>query len=326
MPLPPPTSAPFPLPASFPPTDTLFYPATHNAASAPLLLFLPGNPGLINYYQPFLSHLSALHPSLTILGASHAGFTPATARLNATWAWKWGVGPWRLQQQVAMKRELLLHALQQLGQRRVLLMAHSMGAFLSLELITTLKCQDVEVEIAGGVMLFPTVLGIAESPQGRLLSPFLALGVVRSTLEAAAWCLGFLPKTLVERVAGVVARQPEEAARVTAVLATHPAVIRQALSLAAEEMVEIREDRWEEEVWNVGGALNGKSGGMVFVFGQKDHWVAEKTRKEIMAMRKGGAKMLVEEKGLPHGFCIHHGEVMAEMCAGWLREILGDEQ
>ncbi|KAF8244731.1 hypothetical protein K440DRAFT_528019, partial [Wilcoxina mikolae CBS 423.85] len=308
---------PFPLPENFPPTDTLFFPATTNAANATLLFFLPGNPALINYYTPFLTHLSALNPHLTILGASHCGFSPATLPvLHTSWAWKWGPQPWGLKKQVQMKKELLEHAISRLKPRRVLLLAHSMGAFLTLELLSLILPNTT---IVGGIMLFPTVLDIAQSPQGRLMAPFLGSRLVRAVAKMLSYGLSFLPEKAVEGVIGVVTGQSQEAAGTTRSLVATPHVLEQTLVLAAEEMVVITEDRWGEEVWNAGGR------GMVFVFGKNDHWVAEKTRDMIMARRNGGAKMLVEERGLPHGFCIHHGEEMAELCVGWIGEILGNE-
>ncbi|KAF8537162.1 hypothetical protein BDD12DRAFT_848019 [Trichophaea hybrida] len=321
--MPPPHSHPFPLPENFPPTDTLFFPATTNAVNAPLLFFLPGNPALINYYTPFLTHLSALNPHLTILGASHCGFSPTTLPvLHTSWAWKWGPQPWGLKKQVQMKKELLEHAISHLNPRRVLVLAHSMGAFLALELLSLIPPNTT---IAGGIMLFPTVLDIAQSPRGRLMAPFLGSRLVRAVAKTLSYGLSFLPEKAVEGVIGVVTGQSQEAAKVTRGLVVTPHVVEQTLVLAAEEM----------EVWNAGGSLRlqekgeegegRRCGGMVFVFGKNDHWVAEKTRDMIMARWNGGAKMLIEERGLPHGFCIHHGEEMAELCVGWIGEILGNE-
>lgn len=326
---------PFPLPTSFPPTDTLYYPATRDAPTAPLLLFLPGNPGLINYYRNFLSTLHSLHPYLTILGASHAGFTPTapSTRHSASWAWQWGPGPWGLSPQVVLKRALLEHAVAHLSgeRRRVVLMAHSMGAYLALELVASLLATPAaDVGLVGGVMLFPTVMHIARSPQGRLLTPLLRSALVQRAAAWAAYAASWLPRRAVETAVGVATGQPRDAASVTAVLVTDPDVVRQALSLAAEEMAVIDRDTWGEEVWNAGtlaGKGKGKGkGGMVFVFGRGDRWVADATREEIVRMRRGGAKMVVDERGLPHEFCIHHGEVVAELCGGWLRDVLGEEE
>lgn len=62
---------------------------------------------------------------------------------------------------------------------KVILAGHSVGAFIAMEVLRTLgerrKKKDVkwlgqEAEIVGGVMLFPTVMDIAKSPSGRVLS------------------------------------------------------------------------------------------------------------------------------------------------------------
>lgn len=352
-----PHSQPFPLPENFPPTDTLFFPATANRAEdatttvSTLVFFLPGNPGLVDYYTAFLSQLSALNPQLTVLGASHAGFSPDHPPvLHAGWAWKWGAPPWGLDAQVAMKKELLLHAVAHVCPRRVVLVAHSMGAFLALELLSQLNHSQQQqqqpppqVEVAGGIMLFPTAMEIAQSPQGQLMAPFLASRAVRTIAWWASGALSLLAALLspllppsyrhsfLDVVVRLVTAQTPHAATVTRRFACAPHAVEQALALAAEEMVAIAADRWADEVWNAGGSLplpkedgGGRGrGGMLFVFGQKDRWVAEETRQAIMAKPRGGARMIVEERGLPHNFCIHHGEEVAELCTDWLADILG---
>ena len=357
----PPHSQPFPLPENFPPTNTLFFPAAANRAedattTSTLVFFLPGNPGLVEYYTAFLSQLSALNPQLTVLGASHAGFSPDHPPvLHTGWAWKWGAPPWGLDAQVAMKKELLLHAVAHVRPRRVVLVAHSMGAFLALELLSQLSRSrqrqpqqpqqppPPQVEVAGGIMLFPTVMEIAQSPQGQLMAPFLASRAVRAIARWASGALlllavllsPLLPPSYRHRFLDAVVRlataQTPHAATVTRRFVCAPHAVEQALTLAAEEMVAIAADRWADEVWNAGGLLplpkeddGGRGrGGMLFVFGRKDRWVAETTRQAIMAKPRGGARMIVEERGLPHSFCIHHGEEVAELCTGWLGDILG---
>jgi pimeloyl-ACP methyl ester carboxylesterase len=314
----------FPLPENFPPTETLYFPPITPTASSPLLFFLPGNPGLVNYYTSFLTQLSIAHPSLHILAASHAGFHPDEPQLHKGYSWKWGPQPWGLDAQVKMKTELLQFAVEKLGDknRKVLLMAHSMGAYLSLEMITGLKKATEEgSKILGGIMLFPTVLEIADSPQGRLLTPLLGSRIVRGAASWAAWGFSWCKEWQVEMLVKVLTGQDPEAAETTRQLVTTPHVVEQALVLAEEEMRRITTDRWEEEVW-------GCEGRMVYVFGQKDHWVAEKTREGIMAKARGGGKYVLEETGLKHGFCVSQGERMAEVVKvkGWINDIIGEEK
>lgn len=187
-------STPFTLPSSLPPTETLFYPAVSPASSEPqtYLLFLPGNPGLIEYYRAFLRTLSTLlGRRINILGISHAGFhtRQTEARPDAP-------GYWTLSEQIEQK----VHLVEWLGgldpragtsegssssnegerrhgeSTRVIIAGHSVGAFIAMEVLRVLGEQRKKqgsrggIDVIGGVMLFPTIVDIAKSPSGRLLS------------------------------------------------------------------------------------------------------------------------------------------------------------
>lgn len=180
-------STPFPLPPSLPLTETIYYPSVSRGGSEPptYLLFLPGNPGLIEYYRTFLSTLSALlDRRIDILGVSHAGFhtRQTAARAGAP-------GYWTLSEQITQKVQIV----EWLGRRcgssdgdrdedgdgeraRVIIAGHSVGAFMALEVLRVLGEQrkqrgsDQGVSVIGGILLFPTVVDIAKSSSGRILS------------------------------------------------------------------------------------------------------------------------------------------------------------
>lgn len=73
--------------------------------------------------------------------------------------------------------------------------------------------------------------------------------------------------------------------------------------MAADEMRTITSDKWGDDVW---GAACEPVAKLFFYFGRNDHWVAEQTRDEIVALRgrEGGPTMVVCEEGLPHAFCL----------------------
>lgn len=52
------------------PTETLLWPATNLKKNKTILLFIPGNPGLVEYYTSFLQgiHKAVSSPSLEIIG------------------------------------------------------------------------------------------------------------------------------------------------------------------------------------------------------------------------------------------------------------------
>ena len=82
--------------------------------------------------------------------------------------------------------------------------------------------------------------------------------------------------------------------------------------MAADEMRTITSDKWTDDVWGVAHSREPLTR-LIFYFGRMDHWVAEKTRDEIVAVRgckdqegngRLGPRMFVCEEGLPHAFCL----------------------
>jgi hypothetical protein len=115
--------------------------------------------------------------------------------------------------------------------------------------------------------------------------------------------------------------------------------------MAADEMRTITSDKWSDDVWGVSTA-NEPLTRLFFYFGRNDHWVAERTRDEIIELRgrvDGGPTMSVCELGLPHAFCLSewfatslatgvglvlidsstgHNEIMAEKVAAMTMDIV----
>ena len=82
--------------------------------------------------------------------------------------------------------------------------------------------------------------------------------------------------------------------------------------MARDEMMEITEDKWDEDLW---GPARSRSAiptpRLIFYFGKDDHWVANRTRDELIAARgyqagsgeQWKAKMLIDDEDIPHSFC-----------------------
>ena len=211
---------PFPpsFPVTFPPTNYIWHsprlstslfssptPTSTDFQVEHLLLFIPGNPGLIGYYSTFISRLSAGLPSpWGVLGLSHAGFYvvseagwDAGGEENRMGKGTGVGGTWSLNEQVEMKVELLKWVARWCGERcggkrgnlKVVLVGHSMGAWVAMEMARCLfeesrrsersSAQDdggkhpaVEwnIEVLGGSLLFPTITHIAKSKSGRVFT------------------------------------------------------------------------------------------------------------------------------------------------------------
>ena len=71
----------------------------------------------------------------------------------------------------------------------------------------------------------------------------------------------------------------------------------------------ITSDKWSDDIWGMSD-VEEPLVTLLFYFGRNDHWVAERTRDEIIAVRgkaggnENGPTMVVCEDGLPHAFCL----------------------
>jgi pimeloyl-ACP methyl ester carboxylesterase len=158
-----------------------------------LTIFITGNPGLIEYYRAFLTYLYSLCNSVSaksqdvaydFYGASIPGFDFSISALER-WK-KLGLDhtpPFSLDEVIdAVENDLwrvvkqTQHEGEELG---VIVIGHSLGSFITLELIQRhrrrLESGQNEVRIVGGICLFPTVVDIAESERGKVLTVSLSL-------------------------------------------------------------------------------------------------------------------------------------------------------
>ena len=139
-----------------------------------LLYFIPGNPGIIDYYAPFLYKLHTLLPEFHICGHSLIGFQFVQNAKKS----KIPSLPYGLDQQIEEQEKLLYDHIR--SQRahtgnspKVILMGHSVGCYMLLELIQQHRHkieEDLEedFDLIGGILLFPTITHIAQSPLGMV--------------------------------------------------------------------------------------------------------------------------------------------------------------
>ncbi|KAF7717796.1 Uncharacterized protein PECH_008435 [Penicillium ucsense] len=227
--------------------------------------------------------------------------------------------------------------------RRVILIGHSVGAYIAMEVLRRHReaaresvesgkrgGYDIDFDIIGGVMLFPTVKDIAHSPSGQKLTTLLSIIPHFATVVSfiAGILTSILSMSALKSVIKLVMRDPPtHALETTTSFLKSRQGVRQALHMAADEMRTITSDKWTDDVWGVTQTQDPVSR-LCFYFGRNDHWVAEKTREEIIAMRSStkredglGPQMIVCEDGLPHAFCLKHSDVMARKVAAMIREI-----
>ncbi|KAL8764688.1 MAG: hypothetical protein Q9209_007930 [Squamulea sp. 1 TL-2023] len=323
-----------------------------------LIFHIPGNPGLISYYDPFLSTLHALLSSSSTLpsarfhlyGHSLAGFGTTEQHHGLA----------GLEDQIEYVDDLLYEQVDEVRQRvrrapKVILMGHSVGAYILLEIIRRhrkrIEGGAKDFDLIGGILLFPTITHIARSPSGIVASALLA--IPRSAHIASAVVKVFMyliPASVLYYLVRAFTWFPEHAARTTTAFIKSPIGVKESVFLGKDEMDMITNDKWGEEVWGAATepGTNNKDtihSNLVFFWGQHDKWVAQKTRNELIAARgfrrskapssaasstsdvsspADGWKpsMFIDDRKIPHGFCIKHSEVVAEQVRTWVEDII----
>jgi hypothetical protein len=189
-----------------------------------IVYFIPGNPGLIGYYHIFLTHLYSLLttsstsiPGKTSLGSgldsepeaqshiptqspgnvSYEIFGRSLSGFETDGKGQWDKSaPYNVEQQIEQSEQALrnvVYAAKANGKRdvRVILMGHSLGTYICLELMRRLREEATRavqtngvadgndegegkgkgkgketVQVVGGALLFATVIELAKSPSG----------------------------------------------------------------------------------------------------------------------------------------------------------------
>ncbi|KAL8762749.1 MAG: hypothetical protein Q9184_001289 [Pyrenodesmia sp. 2 TL-2023] len=320
-----------------------------------LIFHIPGNPGLIPFYDPFFSTLHTLLEATSALqacnfhicGHSLAGFE--TSIQDATGSAEL-VG---LEQQIDYMDELLYARVDEIRHEtgstpKVILMGHSVGAYILLEVIRRHRKQIEskryqDFDLIGGVLLFPTITHIARSPSGIVASALLRIpGSAHIGSAIVKTLLYLIPTNILYHLVRLIMRFPEHAARTTTALIRSPMGIKEVLYLAKDEMDMITNDKWGEEIWGAAtepGTTQGDTinSNLVFFWGSHDAWVARKTRDELIRAR--GARiplkrvestpeeawkptMFIDDGKIPHGFCLKHSETVAEKVSDWVEDII----
>lgn len=131
-----------------------------------LIHFITGNPGLIPYYRPFLEKLND-----ELIASSTARIYISGHSLLGFDLLKHDPKMYTLKDQVADQERKLEHYVRRTPFQtpKIILMGHSTGAWIMLELIQR-NPHEYNLDIIGGILLFPTIIDIANSPAGRITS------------------------------------------------------------------------------------------------------------------------------------------------------------
>ena len=307
------------------PTELLRLPGASGARHH--VLILPGNPGSPHFYVDFARALHRAsggrlpititsHASHSAASTGRSGSPPRFHDLASQVSHKVAVARWLLQQRAASAPHSQAESAEpapppQQQPQRLILLGHSVGAYMCLEVMRALP----EGAVAHALLLFPTLAHIGASPNGVALLPYFQMG--RWALASAALALGALPACLQRAAARAFLPAAASPATVAAAATLiHPAVAVNALYLALTEM---------QEIGALDGALAARVGGRCSAyFGAGDPWNRPGDHARAAEALGAGARVHLCSEGHPHGFVLHpkSAEAVAGTCWEWVRGLV----
>ncbi|KIY45799.1 hypothetical protein FISHEDRAFT_48609 [Fistulina hepatica ATCC 64428] len=264
-----------------------WWPATENpAAPDTVILFIPGNPGLLDFYTDFLREIQEKNARTAILGHSHVGHTPQVQVTHT------------LDYSLACQVQSAIEALNALRSvflnSRLVVMGHSVGCWICTQLLKT-RGEDIDA----AYLLFPTILHIADTPNGRSLSwlfrPFMA-----RMLSCLSNLLHFLPWAAYSLLFPEWPSHQDVLRR----LVTSPRAVYAALTMAHDEMTIIK------ELDDIISHLDHASKIWIY-FAAHDDWVGHH-KATILSRFTDEERIVHGPPGVPHAFCISEFILIAQ--------------
>ncbi|KAM6272011.1 lipid droplet-associated hydrolase isoform 3-T3 [Spheniscus humboldti] len=193
---------------------------------------------------------------------------------------------------------------------KLVLIAHSIGCYITLEMMKRAS----ELQVLRSVLLFPTIERIAQSPQGKLMTPLLCK--LRYVLYMPVYLLSFLPegvKASLVRFALRGMKTCDESSITTSVNLFSVDCIANILYMASQEMLKVV----ERDSTTIKQNLKK----LIFYYGTGDSWCPQHYYDEIkMDFPDGDIRLC--EKGLRHAFVLDASKEMATMITDWLQDDL----
>ncbi|GET89382.1 hypothetical protein, conserved [Leishmania tarentolae] len=254
-----------------------------------LLVFFPGNPGVVQFYEPFCAFLETNKMDVLVMG--YAGHSLTELNEGRVFS---------LADQVDVAESFLVTLLNKNTERKyngnIYVAGHSIGGFVALQMVAR---YSVIKKCFG---LCPVISRMSDSPNGRRFF-YLRSAVVQWCLSLVAALLALLPYKL--RLL-ITTSEPKLSRALAETLARHfhRWCLTNCLYMA---MTELRMLLQPDAV-----LLRSVQERLVFYYVRKDGWVPLSFAEEIRGVcPQLGAYVVEDDAGVPHAWCLDHSETVA---------------
>lgn len=273
-----------------------------------LFLIIPGNPGVVGFYKTFMQTIHGMFGyQYPVWAVSHAGHCVPPASMDmvedASAAEEDDV--FGLIGQTEHKLAFLRKHVPR--ETSLVLVGHSIGCYIILDMMK----RDPELKVLKAVMLFPTIERMAQTPQGRVITPMVCH--MRYVAYLPLFLLSLLPDrikaSLIKLVLGGICALDHSVIQPTVGLLSGDSAAN-AMYMGAQEMRNVLE--------RDNTTIKKNLDKLIFYYGATDHWCPVQYYHDIKRDIPHGDFRLCEN-GFRHAFVLDAGRDVAQMVAEWIR-------
>ncbi|ULU09756.1 hypothetical protein L3Y34_014260 [Caenorhabditis briggsae] len=187
--------------------------------------------------------------------------------------------------------------------KQLYVLGHSIGSYMMLRILPEVILEGFHVAKAVG--LFPTIVNMATSPNGRRLQGTLATLNHHDWLtKSICWWVDYLPSFVKKFLVGLNLRHPNTPPEIVdaAVELVHLDVFRNIVHMSNDEL---------DIVLDLDERLMEKQDMVHFYYGLKDGWCPVE-HGYSMRERLGDGQVTLDEHDCEHAFVISEGDIMAK--------------
>lgn len=296
----------------------------------PILIFIPGNPGLVDYYQTYLGLVQRRFPKLDIWCISHAGFSTAHDGVRQKVETYYNLED-QVEHKFRIVRDLISKKRNPTQNVSLYFLSHSVGSWILQRLIKKLEGEEClkgkyTIEFSG--MICPTISDIKISRSGKVftfLCAYLPLAYMACLVSIflRAILLENCIRYIISKQLGTRPKAKDDAdvidgfnnaLEATFKLVSSPAIIRQIIHLAQDEMVAVNKDDTIND-WYFKDFS--KSSAVWVFFAKEDLWVHNQTRDLTLERYLVNSNVRFDvdstDADIEHSFCVGQSSEFAEI-------------
>ncbi|XP_034419459.1 lipid droplet-associated hydrolase isoform X1 [Cyclopterus lumpus] len=272
-----------------------------------LFLIIPGNPGVVGFYRTFIQTIHSMFGyHYPVWAVSHAGHCvpPDSMDMVEDVSSAAERDVFGLNGQIEHKLAFLRRHVP--SETSLVLVGHSIGCYIILDIMK----RNPKLKIIKAIMLFPTIERMAETPQGKVMTPVLCH--MRYVAYLPLFLLSLLPEglkaSLIKLVFGSIRSLDHTVVQPTVGLLNGDCAVN-AMYMGGQEMRKVLERD------NITIKKNLEK--LIFYYGASDHWCPVQYYHDIKQDFPHGHFRLCEN-GFRHAFVLDAGKEVASMVFEWI--------